>query len=65
MRRISRSWKRGSSHWLSKRGRSRLDGFGISFLLKFKGQVISWRRCNGRKIQFIIAEALDMPGLIG
>src|SRR5271157_6432453 len=42
-----------------------LDRAGFLRWLDLKGQVIGDRCSNGREIQLVIAEALDMPGQVG
>lgn len=42
-----------------------LDRASFWWRFDFKGQVIGDRCCNGREIQFVIAEALDMSGQVG
>jgi hypothetical protein len=45
------------SHWLGKGERGSLKGLVIGRLLNLKGQVISGRGCNLRKVQFIIPKS--------
>jgi hypothetical protein len=48
-----------------KRAVISLDRASFWRWLDLKGQIVGERRSNGREVQFVIAEALDMPGQVG